>query len=153
MKTTRLALLAAPMILAAALAAQTAAPLPAGAAPDQKELPQWRGQYGGSPEFTTRVLRGNEAWADFWKQVSHDLPRRLDPATEMGVAVFIGERPTGGYIVQIVSAAVEKDSLVVVYEEQAPGPDKFVTEALTTPWVVAVVPLSDRPVVFKPKAK
>jgi len=40
-----------------------------------------------------------------------------------------------------------------VYEERAPGPDQFVTQALTTPWVVAVVPLSDRPVVFKPKAK
>jgi hypothetical protein len=151
MKTIRLALLAAPVVLSAVLAAQTAAPT--GAASDQKEIPQWRGQYGGYPEFTTRVLRGNEAWEGFWTQVRRDLPRRLDPAAEMAVAVFIGERRTGGYIVQIISAGVEKDSFVVVYEEQAPGPDKFVTQALTTPWVVAVVPLSDRPVVFKPREK
>jgi hypothetical protein len=153
MKTIRLALLAAPVVLSAVLAAQTAAPPQAGAASDQKEIPQWRGQYGGYPEFTTRVLRGTEAWEGFWTQVRRDLPRRLDPATEMAVAVFIGERRTGGYLVQIISAGVEKDGFVVVYEEQAPGPDKFVTQAFTTPWVVAVVPLSDRPVVFQAKQK
>ncbi len=152
MKTISLAFLAAPMVLATVLAAQTAAPPPA-AASDQKEIPQWRGQYGGYPEFATRVLRGTEAWAGFWKQVNRDMPRQLDPAAEMAVAVFVGERRTGGYVVQVLSAGVEKDDFIVVYEERAPGPDQFVTQALTTPWVVAVVPLSDRPVVFKPKAK
>lgn len=153
MKTIRLALLAAPAVLAAVLAAQPAAPPAAAAAPDQKEIPQWRGQYGGSQEFTTRVLRGNEAWASFWRQVNQDMPRPLDPATEMAVAVFIGQRSTGGYVVQVLSAGVDKDNFVVVYEERAPGPDQFVTQALTTPWVVAVVPLSDRPVVFQARAK
>ena len=153
MKTIRLALLAAPAVLAAVLAAQTAAPPTAGATSNPKEIPQWRGQYGGYPEFTTRVLRGNDAWAGFWKQVGRDMPRQLDPAAEMAVTVFIGERRTGGYVVQVLSAGVDQDNLVVVYEEQAPGPDQFVTQALTTPWVVAVVPLSDRPVVFQPRAK
>jgi hypothetical protein len=41
----------------------------------------------------------------------------------------------------------------VTYQEEAPGPDKFVTQALTTPWGVAVLPRDDHKVVFKKAAR
>jgi len=145
MKTTPLLVLAAAMFGSAiVLAAADSAP-PA--------IPQWHGQYGGSPTLTTEVLRTTEQWNGFWKQVERDAPRPFDPLKEMAVAIFIGQRPTGGYVPIILSAGVDKEGFVVVYDEGAPGPDKFVTQALTTPWVVAVVPLSDRPVVFRATAK
>ncbi|HTX66057.1 MAG TPA: protease complex subunit PrcB family protein [Opitutaceae bacterium] len=142
---TRLLLLAAAVFGAALIAAAADSTPPA--------LPQWHGQYGGSPTLTTEVLRTTEQWGAFWKQVDKDAPRPLDPLKEMAVVIFIGQKPTGGFVPSVLSAGVEKESFVVVYDEGAPGPDKFVTQALTTPWVVAIVPLSDRPVVFQAKAK
>jgi len=148
MKITRFSLLAAPWLWLAF--ASTPAAAAAQAAP---AIEQWHGPYGGFPTLTTQVLRGSDAWNGFWKQVGRDAPRALDPAREMAVAVFIGERRTGGYVVSVVSAGTASGHFVVVYHEQAPGPDQFVTEALTTPWVVAVVPLSTQPVVFQAAAK
>jgi len=145
MKTTRLLVLAAAMLGSAIVdsAADSAPPA----------IPQWHGQYGGSPTLTTEVLRTAEQWDGFWKQVDKDPPRPFDPLKEMAVVIFIGQRPTGGFVPVVLSAGADQDSFVVVYDEGAPGPDKFVTQALTTPWVVAVVPLSDRPVVFRAKAQ
>ena len=116
-------------------------------------IPQWHGQHGGSPALTTEVLRTAGQWNGFWDRVSRDAPRPFDPLKEMAVVICIGQRPTGGFVPTVLAAGVDKGGFVVVYDEGAPGPDKFVTQALTTPWVVAVVPLSDRPVVFRAKAK
>jgi len=126
------------------LVAQPVAPATAPA-----EIPQWRGQYRGFPEFTTQVLRSGRSWAGFWSQVGQDPPRNLNEETEMAVAVHAGERPTGGYVVRILKAEVEAGDLAILFAVQAPSRDRFVTQVVTTPWAVAIVPRTDRNVVFK----
>lgn len=129
-----------------ALAPQrTAAP----AASAQKEIPQWHGQQGGGSEFATQVVRSAKAWEGFWQRADQEVPRKLDEAAEMAVVVFAGERPTGGFVVKIVGTYVEQETLVVVYALQAPGPDTLVTQVITHPWGAAIVPRSDRAVVFR----
>jgi len=123
---------------------------PAGAL---KEIPQWHGQYRGFPEFTTQVLRTAESWAGFWKQVDRELPQNLNEKTELAVVVFAGELPTGGYLVKILKTYADKEDLVVVYVVQAPAPGTYVTQVITTPWAVAILPRTDRNVVFKPSAR
>ena len=118
-----------------------------------KELPQWHGPNGGDPDFGTEVIRSANQWETFWQRVDKAVPHKLDEAAEMAVVVFAGERPTGGFIVKITDSFVEKETLVVVYEVQAPGRETFVTQALTHPWGAAILPRSDRPVVFRQAAK
>ncbi len=118
-----------------------------------KELPQWHGPNGGDPDFGTEVIRSAKQWETFWQRVDKAVPHKLDEATEMAVVVFAGERPTGGFIVKITDSFVEKETLVVVYEVQAPGRETFVTQALTHPWGTAILPRSDRPMVFRQAAK
>lgn len=113
------------------------------------EIPQWHGQYRGFPEFTTQVLRSARSWAGFWSQVGQDPPRNLNEETEMAVAVHAGERPTGGYVVRILKAEVEAGDLAIVYAVQAPSRDRLATQVMTAPWAVAIVPRTDRNVVFK----
>lgn len=93
-----------------------------------------------------RALRSGAEWDGFWQQVQRKRPRALDPAREMGVVVFLGERNTGGYAVEIASVQPEDRKLIVSYREQTPDPDMMVTQALTTPWAVAIVPRSELPI-------
>ena len=47
------------------------------------------------------------------------------------------------------SARVEGERLVVEYAETAPGRGMIVTQVLTHPWAVAILPANSLPVVFK----
>lgn len=107
--------------------------------------PHWTGYYGGRQSFSLLALRTADEWDAFWRQVQRPKPQSLDTAREMGVAVFLGQRNTGGYGVEILQVKAEGGKLVVEYRETTPSPDMMVTQALTTPWTVVVVPRSDLP--------
>jgi hypothetical protein len=113
-------------------------------AEDQKppKLPQWHGQRDGGVELSTKVLKTQPSWAAFWKGQGKPMPQELDEALELAVFISIGERPTGGFKPQIVSASEIDGKYVIVYSEGKPSPDSFVTQALTYPWVIAIVPKS-----------
>ena len=124
---------------------------PAGAAPGGA-LEQWSGHQGGVTAASHRVLRDGDAWDAFWQGVGVPAPRPFQPAHEQAVAVFLGERRTGGYAVRIESAAPQDGRLVVTYQESAPPRGTMVTQALTSPWALVVVPRSDLPVDVLPVA-
>lgn len=122
---------------------------PVAPTPSTHDIPQWHGQYRGAQELATWVLRSARSWSDFWRQVGENPPQNLNEEKEMAVAVCAGERPTGGYVVRILKASVERESLVIVYAVQAPAPNTFVTQVITAPWAVGIVPRSDRDVIFR----
>lgn len=112
-------------------------------------LPQWRGQYGGGPEFSTEIKTTEARWSQLWRRLDKEVPQRLDPAREMAIFIAIGKRPTGGYKVQVLSATVKGNQLVVKYTDGKPSSDTYVTQAVTNPWVVAVIPKTSLPVMFE----
>ncbi len=57
----------------------------------------------------------------------------------MYLAAYWGEKPTGGYSLGARSARLEGDRVTVRIALQEPPPDAIVTQALTYPYVVAVV--------------
>lgn len=128
-------------------ACQVAGPVRA-AAP--AEILQWSGAQSSATTATQRVLRDHAEWNAFWPQVRQTPPRTFDPAREMAVAVFLGERRTGGYTVRIVGATPQDGQLVVTYQESVPPAGTMVTQALTYPWTLAVLPRSTLPVTFRP---
>lgn len=109
----------------------------------------WQNSFGGPEEPGTMVAKSQSAWKDMWSMVGQDPPVTLNPQTEMGVAVFMGLRNTGGFSVEIVRSCEKADAYVIQYQELTPDPDGFVTMALTTPYVIQIVPRSDKPVVFE----
>lgn len=84
-----------------------------------------------------------------WQQVRREPPRALDVGREVGIAVFLGERATGGYSVDVVEARVQGANYVVTFRETAPRPGDMTTQALTTPWTIAVVRRSELPIVVR----
>ncbi len=55
------------------------------------------------------------------------------------LAAYWGEKPTGGYSLSARSARLEGDRVTVRLALEEPPPDAIVTQALTYPYIVAVV--------------
>ncbi len=64
----------------------------------------------------------------------------MDFSKEMVVGLFLGSRPTAGYILEIVSAVQDNGSLVVKYRESIPQRGSMTAQVLTSPYHVVAVP-------------
>jgi len=118
-------------------------------APEVKPLPQWHGQYEGDAAFASKIIRTKQAWTGFWNSLNKPVPQILDEAKEMAVFIAIGERPTGGYKPAVISAKVIDNKMIVEYTDGKPSPDMFVTQVISHPWMVAIIPATQLPLVFK----
>lgn len=113
------------------------------------EVSQWSGQHSGRDAAATEVLRSTDEWNAFWSKIEQPRPRPLDAAREMAVVIFLGGKRTGGFSAEFIGTRVQDGKYVVEYRETAPEPGTMVTQELTTPWTLAVVPKSDLPVEFR----
>ncbi len=72
----------------------------------------------------------------------------IDLKKQMVIVIYGGEKPTGGYSVEMKSLEVTDKKLIVHWHLKAPGPDDFVTQAITYPELVLLVDRFDGEVVF-----
>jgi hypothetical protein len=96
------------------------------------------------------VARTSAEWQALWRQ--HDPERRppaVDFTKEMVVGVFLGSRPTAGWVLEIVSAAPEGDALVVRYREQAPPSGGVTAQVITSYYHIVALPRTSAPVRFE----
>jgi hypothetical protein len=114
------------------------------------------GQYSDLVEGTQEILRDDDAYASFWKRLHADqdsLPERpaVDFEKRVVVAIVLGKRPTGGYGVEIDEVLAEEGGgeRRVKFTEAVPGDECFVTQAQTSPYVLATVEAQDEPFTFE----
>ncbi|MGQ0644180.1 MAG: protease complex subunit PrcB family protein [Elusimicrobiota bacterium] len=114
---------------------------------------EWRGFHSGIKRPETLVFRDRKAWENFWRRHDTSLPAAPAPAVDfqkvMAAAVFSGEKPTGGFAVDIVDVRDLGPDLLVLYRETASPPDAAVTEALTQPFHIRLIPRSPKPLRFQ----
>jgi VWFA-related protein len=96
------------------------------------------------------VIRDNDTWQRVWGS----LPTRQDaPSVAFGdtmmVGVFVGNRPSAGYRVEVTGVRYDGDTLVVSWREVTPAPDAVVNQTVTTPFALAAVTRHDGPVRFE----
>lgn len=94
-----------------------------------------------SPAARVAILASNEAaFRTEWARVvgTAELPA-VDFETESVVFLLAGQRNTGGYAIEAVSATVEGEMLVVDATVRSPGARAIVTDALTSPYAVVAV--------------
>jgi hypothetical protein len=119
----------------------------------QAAAPGWttvaEGRTSGIDERREVVVRGVAEWEALWREHGgRTSAPDIDFTREMVVAVFSGTRPTGGYSVQILSAAREADAFVIQYAERQPAGDTIVTQVLTAPFHMIRLPRVEGPVRF-----
>lgn len=112
------------------------------------------GQYGRIMG-TRSVLRDEEAYAAFWERLHtgrKPVPDRpeVDFERRIVIAIVLGKRPTGGYSVEIddVWTSEDEEQIQVQFTEAVPGEGCVVTQALTSPYVLATVEAQDEDVTF-----
>lgn len=94
-----------------------------------------------SPAAKVAILAADEAtFRTEWARVvgTQELPA-VDFETESAVFLLAGERNTGGYSIQPLSATVEGDMLVVEATVRGPGARAIVTQVITSPYAVIAV--------------
>lgn len=52
----------------------------------------------------------------------------------MVVAIFLGEKTTGGYVVEMRTVELDGSNMRLYYREKSPAPDAMVTQVLTQPF-------------------
>lgn len=148
-----------------AAAQEPAAPTPTAVNPDP-EIPRPPGvpvafvtvDRGVTADFARRpgdkAVRDEEEWKTLWEQLHADespvppLPA-INFSKDMAIAVFAGEKPSGGHKIEIASIERSGAELFVTVREKAPPPDAVAAQVLTYPYHVVRLPRAAGPVRIK----
>ncbi len=103
------------------------------------------------------VVRTEDEWKKLWTEHTQRVdPKPALPAVdwskEMLLAVFMGERSTGGYRIAVKEAREADGKLVVTVTEQSPGFGGATIQVLTAPYQMVAVKRSSLPVDWKRQA-
>lgn len=107
-----------------------------------------KGEYSGIMTREQLVMKSLDEWGNFWdRHTSVHVPAlnapEVDFSKEMIIAVFSGEKPTGGYSIEITEVEFAEDEVTIFFEEVLPEPGEPVTEALTQPFHIVKINRSD----------
>lgn len=116
---------------------------------------------GGASAIRTErcvIVRSGEEWVALWREhaatsLPAPEPPEVDFAERMVVAVFLGERPTAGYRVDVHHCVPNGDAIVVVAAETAPGDDAFQAQVVTAPFAMVTTPRAEGPPVLEVRAR
>jgi hypothetical protein len=111
-----------------------------------------KGLTSGVREPTQLVIRTRDDWAALWGrhmqlQPAPEAPP-VDFSRDMVVALFMGERPTGGHRIEVTRVERADAGLAVHYLSHGPDPGTMVSQALTQPFHLVTIPRDESPVVF-----
>ncbi len=106
---------------------------------------------GGIRKPVKTVVRDAASLESLWKRANAHmtpLPKAptLDFEKQMLALVSLGDKPTGGWSVEIVGARAVGDTTLIMVAERAPAEDAVTTQALTQPWHAVILPRRDGPV-------
>ncbi len=98
-----------------------------------------QGTYSAYPTASQLSISSTAEWVSLWQQHSSN-DQSPPPVPEVDftqyrvVAVFAGQKPTGGYSVEIISVETTNSQLVITVKYRQPGAGDIVTQALTDPY-------------------
>lgn len=107
-----------------------------------------RGYQSGVAGRAVHVATSEPQWQELWsRHASILLPRpqapEVDWQREMIVAVFLGERPTAGFGVEVRALRAEDGRLVVEAHETRPPADRLVPQVITQPYHFVAAPRAE----------
>jgi len=100
-----------------------------------------KGSYNTITEKQERIVKSSAEWADLWTEMfpTEMIASAINFDERMVIAVFMGEKNTGGYSIMIDNI-VEKDTY--------PGIGCAVIQVLTQPYYIVELPKSDKEIKF-----
>lgn len=110
------------------------------------------GEHSGITSATTKTISNNTDWLSFWKQhKSGETPMPAAPNVnfekERVVAVFAGQKSSGGYTIKIESAKDNGKNIVLDIEQSIPPSGSMTASVMTQPYEIVALPAGSKPVV------
>lgn len=104
-----------------------------------------RGLTSGLVEPRREVLRDEaeffRVWAEHAAEVARPaLPPKVDFAKEMVVLVAMGQRPTGGFFIEVVDVELHGRTLEIRISERVPKPGTYQLQQVTQPFQFIALP-------------
>lgn len=100
------------------------------------------GHYGGVSEKRYVIANTEEDLQQIETLLGYKLTVEINRHTVIGA--FLGERSTGGYDIQIAHAVETAETVDMLARLIEPGPTCMVTQAITSPYQVVVIPKTDK---------
>lgn len=141
-----MARIAAGLLCLLALSACAWLPAPTGPV---EPIAQWQGPNGAQSAPLQLLAENEEEWRSLWALADRPVPQPLAQGS-VGVGVFLGERPTGGYGLLLRGQRLPGGELLVEWREKPPAEDAMVTQAVTRPWAIALFPTGDGKTLLRP---
>lgn len=112
------------------------------------------GHHSGVYKQYFTVIRDSNTFASVWRratarQYPQPAPPAIDFSRSMVIAVFLGERRTGGYNIGIDALTLTPNGLTAVVRETRPGAGCNTTQALTEPFEIIKTAATPAPVHFQ----
>lgn len=85
------------------------------------------------------LARNADEWAALWRLVDEEPRVSLKEGEELGVGIFLGERPTAGYNVDVREVTAFEGAITVTYGEMAPPANVSVAQMLTAPFAILLI--------------
>jgi len=100
------------------------------------QVDKWQGRFGGPPKAQATPIQTAADWKGVWALFQPGAgPPPFDTAKHMGLVVALGQRPTTGYSLELVSIGPQDGRLVVELKEIEPS-GQVAGQAITSPWLI-----------------
>jgi protease stability complex PrcB-like protein len=112
-----------------------------------------KGINSGIREPAQVVVRSQSEWVALWgrhlrTRTAPPPPPAVDFTTEMVVALFLGERSTGGYEIEVTQVERTDPGLAVRFRVKKPDPGAMPMQVLTQPFHLIKLPRVDESLTF-----
>jgi len=123
--------------------------------PEDSLLPRdWQGNSSGINEPREVVIKDASSWAKFWAEHQSNrgtpIPAPVvDFKKQMVVGIFIGDRGSSGFSVEITDIKEVGKETIVSYRETHPSSGRMQLRVMTQPYPLRAIPRTNRPIRFK----
>ena len=103
-----------------------------------------KGYRSGIVEPAQVTARTQAEWIALWQkhsaaETTPSLPPTIDFSKNIVVGVFLGQKPTGGYDIEITGVERSDSALTISFREQSPRPGAILTQAFTQPFHIVSI--------------
>ncbi len=98
-----------------------------------------KAEYGGLEKKSFEVINNQTDFAELLLKINFDGSPEVDFKNEQVVALFLGQKNTGGHSIDIKKVEENKETILITVEKILPKGGEIVTMALTNPYVIAKI--------------
>lgn len=95
--------------------------------------------YQGKSTKSYEVIKDNASLVKVYEAINDTQVPKIDFSKERVVALFMGERNTGGYAIKVKNVTEKAGKIYVTVEETKPESGNIVTMALTNPFTIVKI--------------